>query len=82
MNNLLAPEAWKAQQGWRAGSGRASNRDQRTLDIASFSGHGNEAILGYQKAHARALTSARSPTITTRMGSWVNHSYSELLFQV
>ena len=56
-----------------------------TLDTASFPGHGNEATLDYQKAHARAFTSARSlhpPTITTRMGSGVNHNYSELLFHV
>ena len=60
-----------------------------TLDIASFPGHGNEATLDYQKAHARAFMQARAlvryaapvlhpPKITTCMGSGVNHNYSDL----
>ena len=50
-----------------------------TLDIASFSGHGNEATLDNQKAQAcaRARSFAKLlhlPTMTTHMGSGVNHN--------
>ena len=61
----------------RAGGGRASrsrDRDQR---------HSGHSLV--PRLHAWTFTSARSlhpPTITTRMGSGVNHNYSELFFHV
>ena len=70
----LAAAAW---QGWR---GRAAGeRVVRAIAIDQrHSGHSlvPRPWLYYQKAHARAFTGARSlhpPTITTRMGSGVNH---------